>query len=78
MDADLRNRIESLESLVAKTLEAVNSLRSEFIQFREEQRKHDIRTEAILEQLTGRVGRIEGRIGAVEERVGAIEKAVFR
>lgn len=84
VDQELHNRIENLEDLCRQTLSAVNtlttavdSLRSDFQSFREEQRVHNTKTEALLQQIGTRVSSVEGRVGAVEVRLTAVEGAIF-
>ena len=91
MDNDLHQRIESLEEVCRQTLEAVNGLRTDFEEFRAEQREankkfeeftveqreENKKTHALLRQFGVRVGGVEGRMGVVEQRLQAVEETVF-
>ena len=77
MESDLHTRIESLEELCRVTLEEIRAARKELAEFREEQRRENVRTRALLQQLGARIGGVEGRVYAMEERLGAVETAVF-
>lgn len=84
MDADLHTRIETLEELARQTLQAVNALhadvrvlQTEFREFRDEQRAHNARSDALFKQIGARLGGVESRVTAVEGRLSAVEDAVF-
>ena len=48
MDNDLQERLESLEELCRQTLSAVNGLRRDFEEFRQEQRAENAKIYALL------------------------------
>jgi len=85
MDNELYERIEDLELLCKKTLEAVgglreelSGLRKEFSEFREEQRERAKKTDALLKQFGARIGGVEGQMSAMQERIQAVEDVVFK
>ena len=49
MDSDAQKRLERLESLVRETIDAVNALRTDLADFREEQRAENAKTRTFMQ-----------------------------